>query len=491
MPDTNLIITAHMLRDAHQCARRVWLDHQQPDILRTDPALFDTLTTLGIRHEQQINAATPGPLESLPVGPWQEGVELTRDLMRQGVSVIAGAQLELSVPLDLTDRIFTIRGKIDQLVRMPGTHGLYAPIEIKQRSEPQHADWLQLDLYVWLASALQNQPVSGELWLGVNGAGLPARRVPHEYDEDRLMNALANAIRVLDEPDAPPVQLLPHCKACPWRAACETRAQENLVLDLPYGVSRRTRANLAACGRVTLDRIAAQTPEALQTVKGIGPRTAPAIRANAQAWVQQTPAWFGDLPAECHQPGWMFDLETLEDGTPWSLGWCDPEGRTVIALVAPVRAVEARTLPDGQHVILAPDSDAAWRAFAQAMRGDDLPIFHWTSFDSATLDRTGPPDVKADMLPRMHDLHQVFTHSVSLPTRSTSIKVVSAYLGFTWRSSQNWFDAFLDYQNWLADDSEAALVRACEYQREDVQSMAHVWRWMQASFPGTIEPPSS
>jgi len=74
-------------------------------------------------------------------------------------------------------------------------------------------------------------------------------------------------------------------------------------------------------------------------VKGIGPVTAPAIRANAQAWLEKRPVWYNLLPEVCCRDGWMFDLETWERAgqtVPWCMGWCDAQGSAHIALVAPV-----------------------------------------------------------------------------------------------------------------------------------------------------------
>lgn len=482
-----IILSSQHLRVMQLCERIAWLDrHGDPARRSAPPPDHDARLALGVRHEQHIHSATLGPLEQIPIASWEDGVRETRALMRQGAATIVGAHLELETPLDLSSRTFTIRGVVDQLLRLPDQDGCYAPVEIKQRAAPADADWLQLDLYVWLLSQLQGRAVPGELWLGADAYGQPRHRLPHAYDEDRLLDALTRAAHLLTDTPEPPVRLVPHCKVCHWRPHCQQAAEADQAIDLLYGVSRRTRQQLHAARLDTLAQVAACTPDELQAVKGIGPATAPAIRANAQAWLERRPVWFGALPPPCTQPGWMFDLETLEDGSPWSLGWCDGDGQTAIALVAPVAARLTVTLPDGQVVHIAPTPDDAWRAFAEAVSGDDAPVFHWTAFDSGVLKKTAPPDVIAPISPRMHDLHRSFVRSVSLPVRSTSIKVVSAYLGFTWLSSQDWFAALMDYQRWLADDSADALMRACAYQREDVQSMALVWRWLNDNRPAAL-----
>lgn len=257
-------------------------------------------------------------------------------------------------------------------------------------------------------------------------------------------------------------------------------------LDLLYGVSRTTRANLRQAGITSLTQVAALTVEDLQQIKGIGPKTAPRIRANAQAWLANAPVWYGTLPEICHQPGWMFDLETHEIGgktVPWCMGWCDTQGNTQIALVAPVQIPEPLTLPNGQAITLVPDSDCAWDVFEVAVSGSDCPIYAWTGYDVGILRGSAPAHVRTALEPRFHDLNAMLKHAVSLPLKSTSIKPVSAYLGYKWSGYEDWFAAYLDYGYWLEMDSLDALTRACTYQRDDVQSLALVWRWLVAHAP--------
>jgi uncharacterized protein len=486
-PDSPLI-TAQDVRHALICARRVWLDAHGDPALRDESAPeMARAFALGVQHEASVRAAVGVAVEYLPVESWAHGVALTRGLMARGVAGIGGACLEHRAPLDLTDRLFTVRGRPDRLLRVAHAGALvYAPVEIKRRREPEAPDWAQLDLYAWLLREVQGIAPPGELWLGATDLGAPARRDPHEYDEERLMDALLRAIAALDASEAPPVRLEAHCKTCPWQTACRAVAEGEESLDLLYSVSRTTRDGLAAAGLARLADIAACAPEDLLAVRGIGPASAPRLRANAQAWVEGRPVWYGALPADLRQGGWMFDLETCEargKTVPWCMGWCDTAGETQIALVAPVQLPEPLTLPDGQSITLVPDSDTAWEVLAGAMAAQAGPICHWTGYDAGILRGSAPAAALARLEPRMFDLHAAFKRAVSLPLPSTSIKAVAAYLGFVWPENPDWFAAYLDYQFWLESGDEAALARACAYQRADVQSMAWVWRWLVANDP--------
>lgn len=477
------VITAHSLRRVIECERRVWLDaHGDPAARADDSPDVLHLWSLGAQHEQAIHAATAGDVQPVEVGSWADGVALTHDLMDQGAPGIVGAFLEYHTPLDLTDTVYTLRGRVDQLrrVRHHGAY-VYAPVEIKQHSQPEAADWVQLDFYVWMLGQLRGAVPPGELWLGADAYGQARRRVIHEYDETRLMDALTRAARVLTAAESPSVVIAPPCKRCPWNATCQETAQEAGQIDLLYGVSRKTRAHMRQAGIATLRDVAALSPEALQQVKGIGPATAPTIRANAQAWLEKRPVRYSPLPEVCTRNGWMFDLETLESGgraIPWCMGWCDTEGNTHIALVAPVQQPCPLILPDGQAITLTPDSDSAWDVFAGVIGDSGSPIFHWTGYDMGILRATAPDHVRERLEPHMHDLHRSFTRSISLPLNSTSIKPVSAYLGFPWPGYNDWFAAYVDYMSWLETGDLDTLTRACMYQRADVQSMAWVWRWL-------------
>jgi uncharacterized protein len=379
-----------------------------------------------------------------------------------------------------------MRGTVDQLRRV-SHHGddVYSPIEIKQRAQPVEADWVQLDLYVWLLGQIQGILPPAELWLGADAYGRPRRRLPHGYDEDRLMALALRALQTFTAAQEPPVRIEAHCNTCHWYSSCQAIAQREKRIDLLYGVSGKTRRNLEAAGITSLAQVAALSVAALQEIKGIGPKTAPRIRANAQAWLENRPVWLDSLPDAARQPGWMFDLETREARgkiVPWCMGWCDSEGQTRIVLVAPVQLPEALTLPDGQRVTLAPDSDSAWEVFAQDAAA--APVYHWTAYDATILRGSAPADTIRRLEPRLHDLHATLKQVVTLPLKSASIKPVSMHLGFAWPGYTDWFAAYLDYQHWLDTGDLDALTRACMYQRADVQSMALVWRWLVANAPG-------
>lgn len=163
------------------------------------------------------------------------------------------------------------------------------------------------------------------------------------------------------------------------------------------------------------------------------------------------------------------------------MGWCDVHGSTHIALVGPVALPEPFELPDGQQLTLVPDSDTAWEAFAAAIGADvpgGPPVYTWTSYEMAILRGSAPARLQAQIAPRLTDFHKIVCRALTFPLGSTSIKPIAAYLGFEWGGYDDWRAAFEAYMQWRETGEIGALVRACTYQRADVQSMAHVWRWL-------------
>ena len=61
------IITAHLLRHALTCERRVWLDAQGDPALRVELPETTRLMELGILHEQQIHETTAPRIEPVPL----------------------------------------------------------------------------------------------------------------------------------------------------------------------------------------------------------------------------------------------------------------------------------------------------------------------------------------------------------------------------------------------------------------------------------------
>jgi predicted RecB family nuclease len=255
-------------------------------------------------------------------------------------------------------------------------------------------------------------------------------------------------------------------------------------ISLLDGLRAETRTALRRAGIDTVHQLAALSVEELRAFKGVGKVTAPAIKAHAQAWMEQRAVWYGSLRATCHQSGFMFDLET--DGfthVPWCFGWEDADGTAYAAVVSPDHRETRVTLSNGHEIILVSSSDALWEIFAAMTVETECPVYHWGYYDKGILRSTAPWEVRAQLEDRMHNLHDTFKRAVKFPRRGTSLKETAAHLNFAWSSYQDWMAAYLDYRRWLASGDIEALSRACSYQQDDVRALGLVWRWLVDNAP--------
>jgi predicted RecB family nuclease len=249
---------------------------------------------------------------------------------------------------------------------------------------------------------------------------------------------------------------------------------------------RDTLEDFTAAGIKTLDQIVAMQPDDLRGFRGIK-TSANAVHAHARAWVEERPAWYGALHPSCRMRPGYFDIETRVEGQNvgevWSIGWRDYEGDIQNVIVSSVADVTPITLPDQRTITLVPDAASAWRVFAASASVCEQPIFHWTSFDAAVMKRTAPRDVTRLLSPYLCDLCKVFDDAVKLPVKGVSLKTVAPYLGFAWQGYEDWYAAWSDYLKWQRTGSIDALASATAYQRDDVEAMVVVQRWLAANAP--------
>ncbi len=477
-----MIITAGMIRWHATCARHIWLYNYGDPALRDQPSAA-TLRQLaeGVRHEDDVLRATTPGLVPVPVRDWADAVAQTRRLMAEGARVIAGAALEVTVTLDGIAEPVTVRGKVDRLMRVG--ESLYAPVEIKLAGKAQPADERQLDCYLWLLEQLQGAAPDGELWLGQTVDGLPARRVPHRLAPD-FPAALLDVARLLDgSAREPELILAPHCKLCPWYTLCSDDAQSRRHVSLLTGINRHTREAFAEAGVETMEQIRAMSVEQLLKFKHVGPKKVHAYKAQAEAYLQDRPLWYGRLAEVFRQPGWYFDIETDPfRGHVWSIGWGWHTDETQVVVVAPTAPESDFALPDGRHITLVPTPHAAWNVFYESVKQNTQPIYHWTGFDASNM-RWQAPDIHDQLAHRLEDLHAGFKGAVVLPDRSLSLKVVAPFAGFHWRGYADWQQAFEDYQRFVRSGSGEALMAATAYQADDVIAMVYVWEMLNALAP--------
>jgi hypothetical protein len=469
------MLTATILNALTICERRVWRD------VYLKPARdLPGVVTLSMLTSAIMEDAVPLPEKDRPivVRSWAEGVEQTRLAIQNRTPAIVNAYLEYAHPP------ITLRANVDRLER--GSNGLYFPVITKQNTTILPEDVLRLEFCLWILCHLQEtESLPGLFWLGVTRPNMPTEIAPHGYNPVRFEKTLQHAVALLSESE-PPAVLISDCKFCPWKPDCYPEAKSRKHVSLLSKLRRDTLADLAKANIHTLDQIAAMQPDDLKRFRGIK-KGAVAIHASARAWVEEQPVWYGTLDPRCETEGYYFDIETLQDGVGrtvvWSIGWCGPDGLSQTIVVGTDSRVTSAALPDGRSVTLVPDHQAAWQVFADSVAGSTLPIFHWTGYDAGVMAGSAPEAVVESLAPRLSDLCHLVDSAVKFPVKGVSLKVVAPYLGFQWKVYSDWFAAYQDYRRWLVDDDLAALASACSYQRDDVDAMVVIRRWLAEHRP--------
>ena len=463
-----LLITAHNLREWATCHRLMWLNRYGDFALRSDPTTRSLYAqAIGREFEARLLQTADPDTRVVPIADWDEGVTLTRTWMQQGVRVIHQAILETE--LTINGIPVKLRGKVDRLVRSRMSK-LYEPIELKSAHRATDLDRLQLDFYMLLLTLIQGrEPLRAQLWL--NDDGDEPLVQDHDYDPDRIAMLLEAMVATLCQPnDSPPVVLLPHCKECRWFSQCKQHDSARYDIG-QLGLKATIVDELRLKGIHTLGQFADIPEQELRSVKGIK-SSALRLQAQALAFIEGRPMRFAPLNDVVRQPAAMFDIETnpVNPSRTWSLGVGTDINDVTVIIVAPRRISGARLMADGNRVVYVPNHDELWRTFAEYVEG--VPrAFHWSGFDAQVMRRTAPPEIVPRLNPLMDDLLAHTKRTTAFPLNSLSLKVLGPYCGYQWSAYDTWDAAWLDYNKWLRDDDEDALMRACAYQRDDVKAM--------------------
>jgi predicted RecB family nuclease len=279
------------------------------------------------------------------------------------------------------------------------------------------------------------------------------------------------------------------CESCPFYRHCWSRAEADGRIEAVPGMRHEVLRALGARGVRTLQQLASLDPEALADSLKIG-RLGRHLVLSARALRDRAPVW----------------LETprLPPGRP--LVWLDCEGDSDPddgAQVVYLWGLAVDPDPAGGPLQveslfgdLAPGGDAAgWRRFL-ARAGEIRARFpgavwvHYSPYERTAFAmcrrRYGDPEGVTDHIERSaFDLHaEAITRWVKLPLRSLSIKHVAPFVGFHWsdpESGSAW--SLVQYRRARATADPGArraiLDRIAAYNRDDLEAMRAVWRWIE------------
>jgi uncharacterized protein len=413
--------------------------------------------------------------------------------MREGLPAIRAGTLAAPLGSHLL-----LRGAADLLLRVeqPSSLGTwaYAPVLIKLHHEPRAEDWLQLEACRWLLGQAQGYLPAGQLWLGRQGAA-PAHRLSRDGQD---LHAFARAWRTVEQlmlhADAPPIWFDRSCLFCHWHQDCTAQARDQGDLAMLPGLDQKQATTLRSASLGRLEQLARASHIELQRLMpALAPGTVRRIQLGAQAVDSGLALPLASRPVILPDPRirvLFLDLEsTPATGQPWAFGWLLEGCRPQIALLAPwpMPAAEAPLALAAAELHVLDSGAAAWRLIAQSARAHGAHVVHWGDFERTQIRQHAPPDVRDELLPRLHDAHRLLTRAYALPIartaaeRGSSLKNVGAWLGFAWLpGADNWRVAWQAFSRWSAQPASLEqLAPAVGYLAADLHALALAWRWLR------------
>lgn len=503
-----IVLTVSRLIWLERCTRRLWLDVHGDPAARVDETPAAQLQAAnGQRHEHMTIEATHGPAEQVIVQNWPERVQKTLDLMRQGVSGIRQASLDVEIMPGVR-----LCGQIDALVRVEARSSLgiwsYEPIEIKHHREAAPSDYLQLDLYRGMLGLLQGAAPAGELWLGATDESKPACCLRITNPVDTSESRWQQLVDLVAAAEPPPIWFIKHCSYCPWRDACAQTALANGDLTILPNLHPTTATELRGDDITSVHQVAAMHPRNLQQYRYVG-KHGPRLHAAAIALSHGRPVplshnggskaaltWPVALTSRMSNRPIFLDLET-HGYEPWGFGFATSAEDLRIVLVAPLGMQCSQQIINGIPVDFVSTALAGWQHVTAATRQAHGPVIHWSQHEPKCLERSANQDVRQELADRLFDAYAFMNKVVVLPIPrlptepAAGIKAISRYLGIDREEGQDdWSTTESTYLRWYHNvrlnkqlSAINMLAPVVAYLRADVLGLAQIWQWLSTQLP--------
>ncbi|MBI2484541.1 TM0106 family RecB-like putative nuclease [Candidatus Uhrbacteria bacterium] len=260
------------------------------------------------------------------------------------------------------------------------------------------------------------------------------------------------------------------CKQSPWFPECRRVTEECDALSRINRIWQEESEAITAAGFLSVE-VFAKTPHSLlrSRVKNVSPERLGFLHQQAQALVSGRHILLATPELTPGERVIYFDIESdpLRD-VEFLFGVLDPDG-AYHGFLARKPAAE----------------EEAWNAFVEFTRQyPRVPIYHYGWYESDTVRRMADTyhlsvEERDALLARMRDLLPVIRTSVIFPLSFYSLKDISAYLGFHYRTPEAaGTNAILWYEDWLAFGDEKKLHALLEYNEDDVRATKLVYDWL-------------
>jgi predicted RecB family nuclease len=249
-------------------------------------------------------------------------------------------------------------------------------------------------------------------------------------------------------------------------------------------ISRKNSlADLAQRSITTLEQFAILPLEEIQSIDGIGIKTAPQVRALARAYLEHKAIRFSELPSAVREEGLYLDVRVDPDThpqQPWGFSLMTPNGEKQRLLVIPGILPNRLHMDDGRIISLVPNIRSAWTQIADAADEYQCPVYYWSKNILGHITQTAPKESRHRLLTRVVDLSKLFLSVAAIPTKHDGLHDIATYLGYdTWGRDYEPYKAHIAYLVWLSDSQRIDLLKkAVNYIDSNVDGVAYLWRWL-------------
>ncbi len=457
----NLSLSASDVALAKSDPFGLWYDcHGDPKLKDPEDEYDVFLKEQGLRVEKELLTKRHASFVDLKDEPFETAAKRTAELMKQDSVVIYGGALSVGK--------IGLYGRPD-VIQVHGPNTCIVE-EYKLAGTLEETHKIQALVYAHLLRKAYETECECRVVSRRN------EEFPIPYDESEVEEAVRCARAILARKDPPyPVY---NCRSR-WRTLQNKTVKERQDVTLAWNVGLGHATKFHSMGVHTLRDLAKMTPEALRTIKGLGPKKVPQIVNSVKAQLSKRPVKVGEwkLPEPRPAVEIFLDLEgtgeLFQDDSAWNC----------IYLIGLIPRSKAGTGSYKPFLAKTPaDEKAILVEFLGYLggQGDAYCLYHWFGYEKTELksacERNGlQAEYDSLILPQLRDLSVFAQAAYVLPTPGWSIKVVAPYFGFEWSQDASEVDAMKSAMIWYKQASNgenvAGLDKVIRYNEDDCRAM--------------------
>jgi len=455
------VLTARDLSMALTDPFGLWHEHHGDVKLKDgEDEYTNFLKEQGMRCEQALLTSRHKRFVSLKDRVFDDATEETERLLGIDGSVIHSGALR--------SEQLKLRARPDVICVRNGTHMIE---EYKLGSKPDDADKIQALFYAYVMRK----------GYGVESDCIIVTRKLEEfvilYDEGYIEEIIGYARNILSS-SSPPCPVY-NCEGSEWGVLQNQKARDSQDVSLARNVGIKHARKLHDIGIHTVAELASASPDALKSIKGLGPKKIPQIlcSARAQATGQTLRLGTWDLAGTGSELELYLDLEgsgeLFEEDPSWNciylIGLIPRNGNQqgdYIHYIAKRPADERTMLVEFlEYLQKGPRS---------------YRLYHWHSYEKTQLakacERHGLTNLyQTRVLPHLKDLCKAAQSTFVLPMPTWSIKEVAPYFGFRWTQDIGEVDAMTSAMIWykqaIDGGTGTGLEMVTQYNKDDCMAM--------------------